>query len=234
MALLNVGDVVASVAALLDDPGQTNIDQDYVIPFINLRWANLIVNLSMLGLQYSEETAIINLPAGATNLTQYMASGQPLASLMMPLGIDWKLQGDPDTEYEPADSVRELDDLPPDSTGIPQYAWQGGTVLISTSSVPVTIRIRFNAMSTTLVDPTDTMIRGVGDIIAYRAAELLAAVRGMPALKADMRLYGDTALDDFITAGVLRSQSQFYQIPPTHRRNNRSGVTVTLAPSIEQ
>lgn len=218
MALLDVGSVVASVAALLDDPSQSSIDQDYVIPFLNLRWANLVVNLAMLGLQFSEEEVIFLLPAGSLTLAPYMANGQPLASMMEPVSIDWKNVGADDTLYYPSEPVRELDDQPQGSQGVLQYSFKGGTVLLTPSSIDQTIRVRFKAMSTTLVDPTDNMIRGVGDIIAFRTAELIYAIRGNVNLQKTMQAYGDTALDDFITLGVLRDQANFYQIQPTHRR----------------
>lgn len=40
------------------------------------------------------------------------------------------------------------------------------------------LRVNYKAMSTTLVDPTDEMISGVGDIIAFRTAELIYTIRG--------------------------------------------------------
>ena len=230
MALLNVGDVVQGVATLLDDPGQTDIDADYVIPFLNLRWANLIVNLVMLGLQYSDEVAVFDIPANTLSLTNYMLAGQPLASMMQPQSIDWKPVGAPDMQYTPADSKRVVDDFPDGTQGIQQYAFSGGTVFVSPSDIPVTARVRFKAMSTTLVDPEENMIRGVGDIIAFRTAELIYSIRGNQALKVDMKTYGDTALDDFISMGVLRSQSTFYEIPPTHRCGPARGIS--MAPSL--
>lgn len=217
MALLNVGDVVQGVATLLDDPSQSEFDKDYVVPFLNLRWANLIVNLAALGLQYSEEMVIVEIPPGTVSLTNMMLPGGVLASLMEPIGIDWKLVGSDDTTYTPANAVSELDDYEQGSIGILEYSWQGGTILTVPSAQPITARIRFNAMSTTLVDPTDNMIRGVGDIIAFRTAELIYAVRGNP-LKVDMKTYGDTALDDFISMSVMRSQTIATEVPATHRR----------------
>lgn len=221
MALLDVADVTQGVATLMDDPSQSEIDQDYVLPFLNLRWANLIVNLAMLGLQYAEEQAILSIPAGTTSLTNFMTAGQPLASLMSPVDMQWKLKGAPDEQYDDVDPVRELDDLPPSPT-IQQYAFKGGSIFITPSSVDTVLRVNYKAMSTRLVDPTDDMIRGVGDIIAFRTAELMLAVRGNP-LKVDMKTYGDDALEDFCAMSVLRDQSNFNVIPPTHPRTYRGG-----------
>lgn len=219
MPLLNVGDVVSGVAALLDDPSQTEIDKDYVIPFINLRWSNLIVNLAMLGLQYSEEMVVTDIPANTVSLSSLMLAGGVLQSLMEPIGIEWKLVGADDTTYAPAAQKLELDDFPQGTVGIQQYSWQGGTILTVPSAQPVTARIKFNAMSTTLVDPTDGMIRGVGDILAYRVAEVIYPIRGNAPMGAQCKAWGDAALDDFIAMSVMRSQTIAQSIPSTHRRN---------------
>lgn len=231
MSLLNVGDVVQAVATLLDDPSQSEIDQDYVLPFLNLRWQNLVVNLVMLGLQYTEEQACIDLPAGTRTLTAYMGTGQPLASLMQPKHLQWKPQGADDTEFEDVQLVNELDDYPPGQNTLEQYAWQGGTIKLSRCDIAVTLRVDFQAMSVTLVDPTDNMVRGVTDIIAYRTAELIYVIRGNANLVAAMQRYGDTALEDFCSMSVMRSSGQPTFFPAAHRRGT-SGVRVVLAPSI--
>jgi hypothetical protein len=223
MALLNVGDVVQSVATLMDDPSQSAFDKDYVIPFLNLRWANLIVNLAMLGLQYSEEMAVVTVPAGTVSLTNMMLSGGVLASLMSPIGIDWKLVGSDDSTYAHSNAVTELEDLAQGTVGLLQYSWQGGTILTTPSAQDVVMRIRFNAMSTTLVDPTDNMIRGVGDIISFRTAELIYGIRGNAVQKVDMKNFGDDALNDFIALSIMTSQAIRTSIPSTHRRNGNGG-----------
>lgn len=221
MALMDVADVVQMVATLLDDPGQTTFDADYVVPFINVRWNNMAVNLAMLGLQYSEQVVVFDLPANTLTLAAYMATGQPLASMMQPKSLEWKLVGAPDTEYQPIGSVNELDDVPPGSEGIDEYSWQGGTCQLNPSSVAVTLRVRFMAMSTTLVDPTDQMVRGVGDVLSYRVAELIYSILGNDKLSAKMQQLGSDALEDFNTLSTMRLQSQPIYFPPVHRRRGR-------------
>lgn len=219
MALLNVADVVQGVAVLLDDPGQTSIDQDYVIPFLNLRWASLTTKLSMLGLQYSEEVVAISVPAGTASLANFMIAGQPLAALMEPISVDWKLVGTEDDTFTPSNASAELSDYADGVEGIPQYSWQGGTLLVVPSSIDVVARVRFNAMATTLTDATDNMIRGVGEILAFRTAELIYAIRGNPAMQKTMKDFGDDSLDDFLSMSVMRGQTILLHVPSSHRRS---------------
>lgn len=222
MALMDVGDVVAMVAAVFDDPSQSDIDVDYVLPFINLRWSNIVTNMVMLGLQYAEDTAIFDVPANTFTLKLYMGSGQPLASLMQPKTIEWKPVGAPDTEYTAATLVDEVDDVDPGSQGILQYAWKGGSIRVTKSAIPVTLRVRYQAMSTQLVDPDSNMLRGIGDVLAYRVSEIIAIARGMTNLKVDMIRLGDSALDDFLAMSNMQSQAKLSNIPATHRRGSRS------------
>jgi hypothetical protein len=235
MALLDVADVVQAVATLMDDPGQTSIDIDYVLPFLNLKFNDVSMKLAMLGLQYGEEEACFTIPAGTENLSNFMLQGQPLASLMVPISIDWKEVGEADEEYTPVDSVRELDDLPTAAggsatTGIAEYSWQGGTILITPPGSDVTGRVRFKSLSATEVDAVDNLIRGAGNVIAYFTTALIYAIRGNP-LKVDMKAQGDEALDDFLAMSNMRDQTTFYQIQPTHKR--RYGpVGIAMAPSI--
>lgn len=219
MALLITADIVQAVATLLDDPGQTNVDADYILPFMNLRKNNLIVNLAMLGLQYGEATAIFTLPAGTSDLSSFMISGQPLQSLMEPKTVEWKQVGEPDDQYEPVDCVNELDDEPQGgNAGIDEYAWQGGTLTVTPSTVDVVLRVKYYSFSIDLADPDDQTIRGVGDVLAYRAAELIWPIRGNAALGVKMQQEGDQALDDFLAMSTMKMQSQVYRLPATHQR----------------
>lgn len=218
MALLNVGDVVQSVATLLDDPSQSTYDRDYIVPFINLRWSDIVVNLAALGLQYSEDTVILTIPAYTVSLSSQMISGGALQSLMEPISIEWKLVGSDDTTYDETEWVGEVKDFPGGTVGIPEFAWEGGNIVLVPSGQDVVARIRYNSMSTTLVDPTDKMVRGVGHIVAYEAAEVIWAIRGNEKLEAKMQALGAQALDDFIAMSTMRSQGIVTRVPAVHRR----------------
>lgn len=225
--LWNVDDVVRRTAVLMDDPAQSAFDKDYVIPFLNQRWDDLSTELSMLGLDYQEVRTVISpVAAGTCNLDDYMCDQKQLASLMLPKLIEWKQVGQDDTYYQDARDVDRLDDFPDGVIGIPEYKWAGGTIQLVPSSVDVTMRVTFDAMSCTLVDPTDKTIRGVTNILAYKTAQLIYDIRGNDALAKKMGLYGDDALDTFERAAVMRDQDKLRRTPPMHPKVSIAGFFV--------
>jgi hypothetical protein len=230
MALLNAGDVVQSTATLLDDPSQSTFDMDYIVPFLNLNWDSLVVTLAMLGLQYTEEEAIVQINAGTTSLSSLLISGGPLAALMEPKRMDWKLVGDDDTMYTPVEMVEELDDYPQGTIGVEEFSWKGGNLFLTPSAQPVVLRIRYTAMSVTLVDPTDNMIRGAGHILAFYTAGLIWDIRGNARLATSMTTRGDNALEDFCAMSTMRSQTKLTTIPAAHRRQQLTPFGVISNP----
>jgi hypothetical protein len=225
--LWNVGDVIRRTQALLDDPAGSEFDKDYLMPFLNQKWDDLSTELSMLGLDYQEVRLVLaNVAAGTTSLDDYMRDGQPLQSLMMPRRIEWKTFGASDTEYKDAILVEDLDDYPAGVIGIPEWAWTGGSIQLAPSAVAVDLRVTFNAMSTTLVDPADKTIRGVTNILAYNLSSLVYDLRGNQELAQTRKQDGDDALDTFERAAVMRDQAKLNRVPPMHPRFVAAGMII--------
>jgi hypothetical protein len=154
-------------------------------------------------------------------LSSFMLPGGPLESLMQPIpgeAVEWKLPGQDDTYFDAADRMDELDDFPPGTQGVLQFAWEGGTIRVTPSSVPVILRVRFNALSTNLVDPSDGMVRGIEDIVAFFTAEIIWSIRGNPQMQANCKQWGADALDDFLAMSVMNTQGTFDRVPAVHRR----------------
>lgn len=223
--LANIQDVVKRTAALLDDPGQTEFDTDYLSPYINQIADAMDVDLEVLGLQYQEQIAIIPLSTPTSDLSPFMADGQPLAAMKLPNGVDWKLSSQPDTAYVPSVLVGHLPDVTPSSIGAYKFSWRGSVLYVTPSAVPVTVRIYFDAMSATLYDPADKVVRGVTHVIAYRAAAKVADLRGNPNMANSHRRDGDKAWHAFSTLAIMRNQKRSYVV---RGQNNRRGSRVNI------
>lgn len=222
--LVDLDDIAKRTAALLDDPSQSDFDRDYLLPFINQRWDSLNVTLMMLGLKYTEQIVVLNpnnagLPANTTNLSVYQAAGQALASLMLPKKVEWKLVGDPDTAYKEAAKMDVMPDLDPTTQGISAWVWRNSTLYISPSSIAIVVRVTFEAMSTTLVDPTDNVYRGTMHIIALRVAELVWFIRGNKDMSIKMQQDAQAAEDDFEVLCVMSNQKIVRRFGRMSRRN---------------
>lgn len=227
--LWNVDQVVRGIAACMDDPAMTEFDKDYLLPFINLHWQDLSNELSMLGLTYQEFRVEVPYAAGSTNLDDAMQDSGPLGSLMLPKRVEWKLAGAPDTTYVEARNVDELDDYDSGLVGIPEVWWAGGSIQTPASSVDLTLRVTFLAMSTNLVDPNDSMVRGASNVISYKVAGFIYSIRGNDPLAAKMEQRGDDAQDTFERMAVMRDQATLRRCPPMHPRITRRflGAAIT-------
>lgn len=216
--LWSVGSVCRRTAALMDDAAAVEFDRDYLLPFMNQNWDDLVVELDLIGLDYSEEIAVLHdVPAQTENLDSYMSEGQPLASLMLPRWIDWKPQGAPDIEYESVRLVEKLNDYTKGVEGVPEYAWSGSSILLGgPPSQQVDLRIGFDAMAVELQDPTQKTIRGVTHIIAARTAALVWLIRGNTELAEALDEKATESLDHFERAAVMRNQAKTRRAPPMH------------------
>ena len=153
--------------------------------FIDQENESLEVFLEVLGVLQQQSIAIFNWPAatntnnGASNppfdLTPMFAAGYPLQWFLRPRYVEWKVQGQPDTSYTQADMVDRLDDVQIGNLGCQQYLWSGGVLYLTPSFTPVTLRITFFALANDLYDQAQPVMRGIGNMLAYMAAQLICA-----------------------------------------------------------
>jgi hypothetical protein len=176
MALLTMGQVNDRAAALLDDPAHRRFSANYLRQHIDQQNEQMLVKLSSLGLQQQEQTAIFNLGVQISDLTPFFQVGQPLQYLLRPMSIDWKVQGQPDTSYQPSFPVQELADVDPSNLGCDQYRWAGGTLQVTPSGVAVTLRVHYLALNVSVVDPNQQIVLGIGFLLALMTARFVAAM----------------------------------------------------------
>jgi hypothetical protein len=217
--LQNVGDIIKRVGSCLDDPANTRFTMQYLTPLIDQHAQEMDVDLERLGMQYVEHHAIVEIAANTTDLTYLLADGQALASMKLPTGVEWKVQGQPDTAYMSSDYVNELEDVQPSSVGALEFTFIQGALSVTPSSVPLTLRITFDAMSTNLYDSAQGVIRGTAHILSYRVAAFVAGVKGM---KNAEKTNGQRAMrswNSFCNLAVMRGQVKKVVAQPIHKRN---------------
>lgn len=209
MALLSMAQVNDRAAALLDDPGHRRFSSNYLRSHIDQQNESFMVDLETMGVQQQEATAIFNLPANTTDLTPYFAAGQPLQSMLRPVTIDWKLQGQPDTSYSPSYPTKELQDVDQANLGCQQYKWSGGALYLTPSSVPVTLRVQYLALTATVYDSNTRMMRGVGFIIAGMTALFVCSLNnGMGTLQQRLEKQVTKDIRKFKNLMVMQQQGR--------------------------
>ena len=234
MAILTVGQIVKRVGWLLDDPANRRFTPDYIRPGIDQENESLEITLERLGIQQQEMIAIINLPAAVPpndgsnppiDLAPYFNAGQPLEWLLRPKRLDWKVQGMPDTSYLQADAVNELDDVMIGNVGIQQYRWAQGSIQLSASYTPVTIRLYFFALATDVVDDAARVMRGIGFILATQVAAFIAASNNNMG-KLQAKLEKNLQRDKQNLCNLLVMQSQAQNIFP---RGTKRGMAAQIS-----
>jgi hypothetical protein len=174
-------DIVRRVGALLDDPSNSQFDQDYLMPFIDQEFGELDNELEALGAPYALDQVVVTQPANTSSLAAFMAAGQPLADMKLPSDIWWKLAGQPDINYQQSTGpVTQLAFVPPGGQGAWQWTFLGGMLAITPSASPVDLQVTFQVMSTNIIDPQTGVIMGTAAILALRVAIYVATLRGMP------------------------------------------------------
>jgi hypothetical protein len=185
MAVLTVCQIVKRVGVMLDDPANARFSSAYILPFIDQENESFEITLERLGIQQQEQIAIINLPAQTltpdgscppVDLAPQFAAGMPLEHFLRPKRIDWKVAGQPDASYSQSDPVDELDDVQPGNLGCWQYRWAQGSIQVTPSFTNLTLRIYFYALADVYADNAQSVMRGVGFILARQVALEIASL----------------------------------------------------------
>lgn len=183
---MSVADIIQKVQVQFDALAEDWCDKDYIINFLEMHNEDVESLLEDLDLSY--DTAVIVLPAvaaGTTDLSAFQVTGQPLANMMLPLALEWRLVGETDLQWRPIPQVDKVIDVlvatpggPSATAGIASYEWRGGIVYISPSSVATDIRIRDEQLPAVLDSDSAVYIKGLSNVLAYGICEHIAMNRG--------------------------------------------------------
>lgn len=204
-------DIVKRVQRRLDDEEGTYMDSDYVTGFVVEAYEELYNRLLSSGAEFDESIVELpGVPAGTGSLDDYMQPGAPLAQLLFPRTIEWKLPGQAVTYYRqadgPLDQVRDADPIP----SLDSWAWSRSRVLLSQTSTALDLRLRgdflFDAL--TANDSQIQMSRIAPVALIYLTCEAIGIARGNDKWT---KLYGgkaDDSVDDLTIIIVKEMQSK--------------------------
>lgn len=213
-------DLKARIRDLVDDPtGEVNTD-DYLQAKVALSYDDLYNELRMTGAQFDQSVVeLINVPAGASDLGAFFASGKPLETLLNPEIFEWKLTGLDPTNYKEARLVNKVPDVQP-SQFIQSWEWRKGNIYLTPVTAAVDIRIRGEFLFSALKVDADPIQAGinVGNVIAYWTASLIGIVRGNPQWEKSYQLKGDRALDNIAIMLTKADQAKVVRVGRMSRR----------------
>jgi hypothetical protein len=219
----DVSAVEQRAAALLDDPSMSVFTGDYLRPYINQVYDDFLGEVSSLGLEFAEESVIINVPAGIADLQGFVVGdSQPLARMREPKYMDWRPAGAKATDFLPVPFVDKLDDFDPNITRIAQFDWVGGIMHINLCAIDVDLRITFESMSPSLYDPAQEVVRGVTNILAYNVAAIVFDLRENARMALKYERKADEALCNFKSTVIGEMQTQTTRQRSAHPRRRLS------------
>ena len=193
--------IIARVQTAFEAQGATWCDKDYIVSWLSIHNEDVELELASLGLSYEEQDIILpNVPANTFNLDTYMATGQQLASMMLPYSLEWRypqnpLPNQPQPSPPPSDAEwkmierldKKIDIIPndPDQNieGIQSWSWKGGKIWTTPSSIAVDIRVGCQNLPDVFQSDSDNYIKGITNWLVYGTAELIAFSRGGGASK---------------------------------------------------
>jgi|GEM_PF-5637583 len=221
--LQDVDDIVKRVGVLMDDPSNSTFTREYLIPIIDQEYDEMDVEMEKNGMQYIESIAVLpSVPALTTDLVSYLADGQPLATMKFPKYVKWKLPSQTDEFYQLSHLVQELDEVNAANVGAWQWRNANGSIQITPSNEPVTLKVYFDTISTNIYDPTQQVIRGTAHILAPRVGAAVCAIAGDQVKRgAWLQAKAFKNMNDFLVVLTQQKQQRNVSNPPIHGRRRR-------------
>lgn len=229
--LQNVANVIKRAGVLLDDPSNRKYTAAVLMPFIDGEYDELDTALERMGMQYIESIVSFTIMAGESDLSSYLADGQPLQYMKAPKWVDWKMPGDPDVLYRPSAMVDKLDYVQASNMGAWQWKNANGSIQVTPSAGPITLNVGMDTMSTNIYDPAANVIRGTAFILACKAASTVLQTRGDLTGKrgAFLEKKATKVAGDFFQVLTLIKQQERRSARPIHNRSMRSPFFVPAA-----
>lgn len=178
---MDVNAVVVRVRALCLDPAGDWATDAILYPLLNQAYEELYGELCDVNFPFNEETVVIpSLAVGTRDLRNYQRVGAPLERLFLPLDIEWKLAGNPDTDYKKVDERDRVKDVDSQSSSLESWEFSNGTIFLSPVDVAIDIRVRAQMTPIAVAQDGDQLIPGIAAILSLKTAAYILAPRNAP------------------------------------------------------
>jgi|SRR5882724_5109666 len=220
-------DVKARTRALIGDPDADFSTDAYLVPLINQAYEQMINYLSNTCSPFMTKLVVVlGIPKGTTDLTEFQVTGKPLDGLMNPLGIEFKVAGQPENFYCPATRQDILPNITP--TGNPptrNMYWEWRSYLLYVTPLPYDsdLRVRGEFRPAPLLEDNNIIAIHplMAGALAYATAALIGGERMNASYVQNWQQQATLTLDD-ISAELVRQQqgtsTRIGRMNQSHRR----------------
>jgi hypothetical protein len=227
--MLSVADAAQRAAAKVDDPEMTYVDVEYVMGFVQDVYDWLFGKLRLTNNQFDEEVIVLpGVIAGLPTLDGYQATGNPLAGMVLPKTIRWKLPGQSIQYWRKADGPLDYPrDLNPGGAFLDSWAWIRYSVKLANFVTALDLEITGDFAFDPLTDPDAqiTMTQLANRTFTCKLASEIGKARGNDKW---VKTYGDDAdeaLDDLSIALSKENQKKTHRVGRMSRKGNAVGNT---------
>lgn len=230
---MRLSDLIPRIQTLLDDPDGTYLDADYVAAHAQQQYEFLYNKIYNTGSQAVEQVIEIPGVAAATaDLSAYQVTGQPLAQMVVPRLVEWKLPGQNKTFYAyadgPLDKVRDI--APPGIPALNSWAWIRRNLTLGLFSTALDLRITGAFLFDPLITQDVSLQAGINAnaAIVLMIALAIAEARGNPSWIDRYEKKSADALDDFLIALTKAEQGKTRRVGRINRRSSTTGNSINI------
>lgn len=223
---MQLSDIVKRVQAKHDDPDGTYVTPEYVTGFAQDCYEWLFGKLRLVGWDNTEEILMLPaVPAGLPNLDSYQVNGQPLAGMVQPRLIRWKLPGQDPTYWQEADLLDAPNDIQDGANYLDSWAWLRYSIKLSNYSTALDLEITGEFLFDPLIAQESQIQISIAAnrCLASKIASEAAKARRIPDW---VKQYGDDAdeaYDDLAIAMTKANQGKSRRLGRMSRRSGGSG-----------
>lgn len=223
---MQLSDITKRVQAKHDDPDGTYVTPEYVTGFAQDAYEWLFGKLRLVGWDNTEEILTLPaVPAGLPTLDQYQANGQPLAMLVAPRMIRWKLPGQDPTYWTEADFLDVPNTLPNGANYLDSWAWLRYSIKLANYSAALDLEITGEFLFDPLTSQ-ESQIQislAANRCFASKIACEAAKARRIPEWVTQYGADADEAYDDLAIAMTKANQGKSRRLGRMSRRVQGSG-----------
>jgi hypothetical protein len=208
---MQVTDIISRVQAKCDDRDGTYVTDDVVMGLIPEAYDWLFNKLEIADSQFDQSVVVLPAVNPSADLSQYQADGQPLASLLQPRMVRWRLVGQTALQWRRADGPLNTprDMVDGGYPALDSWAWSRFTIQLSTFSVPLDLEITGDFLFDQLTSPDSQIALGknMNRALSCKVAAELGKSRGNDKWATTYSADADEAVDDVIIAMVKARQA---------------------------
>jgi hypothetical protein len=193
-------DITRRVQAKCDDTDGTYVTSDYIAGFAQDVYEWMSIKFSLVDTSFDEVILILPaVPAGTPDLNGYMAANQPLATMVQPWMVRWKLPGQDASLFNKADGP--LDYVRDVGQGIPRldsWAWIKNSLKLSNFSTALDLEISGEFLFDPLTSPDNQlqMSQMANRAFACKLASEVGKARGNDKWVTTYSADADEAIED--------------------------------------